>query len=183
MTTFLTFLGKIQHESVQTLLGACADLCNEGVRDVCLLLSSPGGSVDKTIAAYNVLRGMPFELTTHNIGRVESMANVLFLAGQRRYAAPSSTFLFHGVGFQVGARTRFDLESLRDRSNSVERDQRKIAAILADRTELQADEIDELFSQTVTKDADYAVAKGIAHEVRTLEVPSGARMRQLHVKD
>lgn len=75
---------------------------------VYLLLSTPGGSVMHGMNLYNVLRGMPFELITHNVGNVDSIGNAVFLAGAKRYAAPHSTFMFHGVGFDLPAQTRLE---------------------------------------------------------------------------
>ena len=63
------------------------------------MLSTPGGSVMNGLNLYNVLRGLPITLTTHNVGNVDSIGNAIFLAGQIRYACPHSTFMFHGVAF------------------------------------------------------------------------------------
>jgi hypothetical protein len=51
------------------------------------------------MTVYNVLRGLPCDLTIHNIGNVDSIGNAIFLAGKHRYACKNSTFMFHGVGF------------------------------------------------------------------------------------
>jgi ATP-dependent protease ClpP protease subunit len=34
---------------------------------------------------------MPFRLVTHNMGKVDSIGNAVFLAGEQRYACPQST--------------------------------------------------------------------------------------------
>lgn len=167
---------------MDTLIGACADLANQGAETVHLMLSTPGGSVDSAIAAYNLIRGMPFRLVTHNVGSVDSMGNVLFLAGEERFACPDSTFMFHGVGFNVTAKTRFELRTLREKMDSVEGDQRKIAAIVAARTRLKPDEIDGLFLEAVTRGPDYALAHGIVHAVRDVSIPQGVRIRHLELK-
>ena len=62
------------------------------VQRVYLLLSTPGGSVMNGMNLYNVLKGMPFELITHNVGNVDSIGNVIFLAGEKRYATANATF-------------------------------------------------------------------------------------------
>lgn len=36
---------------------------------------------------YNALRAFPVKLTTFNVGAVNSLGNVIFLPGERRYAA------------------------------------------------------------------------------------------------
>ena len=180
-TTYLSFCGRISQGSMDTLVGTCADLANQGVETVYLMLSSPGGAVDSAIAAYNLLRGMPFRLITHNVGSVDSMGNVLFLAGEERFACPDSSFMFHGVGFNVSLKMRFELRTLREKMDSVEGDQRKIAAIIAERTQLTPAEIDELFLEAVTRAPDYALEHGIVHEVRELNIPAGNTIRHLEL--
>ncbi len=129
------------------------------------------------------MRGMPIRLTTHNIGTVESIANVLFLAGERRYACEDSSFMFHGVGFNVGARARFEMKHLRERIDSVESDQRKIARILTDRTRLDPQIVDGLFDEAVNRDPQYALDHGIIDGIEPVQVPAGSPMRQLRLKD
>ena len=46
--------------------------------------------------------------------------------------------------------------------------------IIAQHTKLLAAEIAELFKEAHTKDASFAVDKGIVHEIRELKIPSGA---------
>ncbi len=41
--------------------------------------------------------GVPYKLITHNVGNVDSIGNVIFLAAEERYACSTSTFMFHGV--------------------------------------------------------------------------------------
>ena len=157
-------------------------MANEGVHRVHLMLSSPGGSVDAAITAYNVLRGMPFHLVTHNVGRVESMGNVLFLAGADRYACANATFMFHGVGFHVASQTRFEMRSLQSKMDSVEDDQRKIAAVLTDRTRLSEAEIADSFTSVSRRDASWALDRGVIDQVREVEIPAGARVRRVVFK-
>ena len=64
---------------------------------------------------YNVLRALPTKLITHNVGNVDSIGNAIFLAGVERYACPHSTFMFHGVGFDAPANSRFEEKNLRER--------------------------------------------------------------------
>lgn len=178
-TVYVSFLGRITAQSTGGLLRECAELANDGVDTVYLALSSPGGMVEPAIAAHNLLRGYPFRLVTHNVGSVDSMGNVLFLAGDERYACANASFMFHGVGFSMSRGTRFELKQLREKMDSVETDQRKVAAILAERTRIPKEEIDALFREAVRRDPDYALEAGIIDEVREFEVPRGARIVQL----
>jgi ATP-dependent protease ClpP protease subunit len=78
-----------------------ANCANALVKQVYLLLSTPGGNTREGLNLYNTFKGMPFELTTHNVGNVDSIGNAVFLAGSKRYATSSATFMFHGVGFDL----------------------------------------------------------------------------------
>ena len=163
------------------MLHHCAALSNDGVEEVHLLLSSRGGKVTNGIHVYNMLRAMPFRLVTYNVGCINSIANVVFLAGDKRYAVPHSTFMFHGVGFEV-KQTRFEEKNLREKLASLLADQQKIGAIFAERTKLGGEEIKQLFLEAVTHDPEYARDKGFIHEIREAEIPAGTPVHQLVIK-
>ncbi len=127
----------------------------------------------------NVIRAMPFNLTTHNVGNVDSIGNVIFLAGQKRYASPHSTFMFHGVGFDSQATERFEEKVLRERLDSVQADQRRIGSIIVERTRLQQSAVKKLFLEAQTKDAAYAISCGIVDEIRDVKIPPGSPILSL----
>ena len=132
--------------------------------------------------AYNVMRAMPFKLTTYNVGNVNSIGNVLFLAGEERYACAVSSFMFHGVGIEVTAGTKFEEKMLRERLDSIMNDQQRIGEIIRSRTSIDAREVKRLFLQAATKDTTYALQKGIIHAVREFKVPTGSQLFQLVFK-
>ena len=179
-TQYISFSAQVNPKTTMSLLALCAKLANEGAKRIYLILSTPGGQVMSGITAYNVLRSMPFHLTTHNAGAVDSIGNVIFLAGEERYACRNSSFKFHGVGFDIVNQViRFDRKTLIERLDSVEADERKIGSIISERTKLSDGEVSELFLQAQTRDPDFACSKGIIHEVRDVEIPSGAQIHQL----
>lgn len=179
-TVYVSFSAEIIPATTEVLLRTCADLANKGTKTVHLLLSTPGGSVMHGLTIYNVLRGMPFKLITHNVGAVNSIGNVIFLSGQERYACPNSTFMFHGVGFDVPQGVRMEEKVLRERLDSITSDQARIGAVIEERTAFpDAAEIERLFLEAVTKDAGYAKARGIVHDIREVQVPPGVPVLQL----
>ena len=123
---------------------------------------------------YNVLRGMPFELITHNVGNVDSIGNAIFLAGSKRYACPHSTFMFHGVGFNGNAGERLEQKNLQEKLQNLLADQKRIGSIIQERTCIPEAEVEDLFREARTKDAAYALGNGIVHEVRDVAIPPGA---------
>jgi len=90
---FISFSAEVNQNTAENLMGIFAQRLNQGIKDSYLLLSSPGGSVMNGITIYNFLKSLPINLTTHNIGIVDSIANVIFLAGKTRYAVKNSSFL------------------------------------------------------------------------------------------
>lgn len=179
-TVFISFSAEINPTTTEILLRTCADLANKRAKTVYLLLSTPGGSVMNGITIYNVLRSMPFKLVTHNVGSVNSIGNVIFLAGEERYSCARATFMFHGVGFDITQPTRFEEKLLRERLDSIQADQARIAAIIADRARF-ADraEIEALFREAVTKDPAYAKDRSIIHDIREVQIPEGTPVLQL----
>lgn len=181
-TVYISFSAEISQASTEGLLGVCGQLVEKRVANVHLMMSTPGGSVMNGLNLYNVLKAMPFKLITHNVGNVDSIGNVVFLAGEERYTSPHATFMFHGVGFDINGQARFDEKMLRERLDSVNADQTRISKILCERTSLTTDEASKLFLEAVTKDPEYARSKGIVHDIREVKVPDGATFLQLVFK-
>lgn len=178
-TVYVSFSAEIIPKTTEPLLGLFAGLVNDGVKNVYLLLSTPGGHVMSGLNLYNVLRGLPIHLTTHNVGNVDSIGNVVFLAGEERYSCPNATFMFHGVGFDVKQPERFEEKSLRERLSSIEADQERIGSIIVERTTVERNEVRQLFLEAVTRDPGFALERGFIHEVRDLCIPDGATVKQL----
>jgi ATP-dependent Clp protease protease subunit len=176
---YLSFSAEVSQKTTEALLGVCAQYSNKGIDKLYLLLSSPGGNVMNGLTIYNLLRGLPYEIVTHNVGQVNSIANVVFLAGDERYASPDSTFMFHGVGFNVPGNTRFEEKKLRERLQSVQSDQDRIASIIINRSDISEEEADTLFLEAQTKDPKFALDRRLIHDIREVEIPRGAPFNQL----
>ena len=126
---YVSFSAEINPSTCESLIAAMANCSNLQVQQVYLLLSTPGGSTRDGLNLYNVLKGMPFELITHNVGNVDSIGNAVFLAGNKRYATPHSTFMFHGVGYTI-QNQRLEQKDLEEKLNGVLSDQQRIGNIL-----------------------------------------------------
>jgi len=174
---YLSFSAAIDQGTSETLMGVVTQKYNEGVRDFYILLSSQGGSVTNGINVYNFLRALPIKLTMHNIGIVDSIANVIFLAGQTRYAVKNSSFLFHGVGFDI-VQARFEEKQIKEKLEIIERDQKLIADIIADRTKLTVPEAEQMFLEAKTMTPEEARVQQIVSEVREAKIPDGAPVFQ-----
>jgi ATP-dependent protease ClpP protease subunit len=172
-TYYVSFSAEINPFTTESLLSVMANLVNQKAKTVHLLMSTPGGMVMNGLNLYNMLVGMPFELITHNVGNVDSIGNAIFLAGSKRYATPHSTFMFHGVGFDVGPKERLEEKNLRERLDSLLSDQNRIGSIITQRTKIGKEEVDKLFREAQTKDATFAVSSGIIHDIKDVHIPPG----------
>ena len=180
---YVSFIAEINATTSEGLLNACTTLSNKGTKTIYLLLDTPGGQVDNGIAVYNVLRALPAKLITHNVGSVNSIGNVVFLAGEERYANPGATFMFHGVGAIAKKDMRLEERNLIEQLDNVRAGQKKIGRIIEERGSFSdGKEIEDLFLQAATKDAQYAKDRGIIHEIREAKVPSGVPILQLVFK-
>jgi len=104
------------------------------------------------ITVYNFLKSLPINLTTHNIGIVDSIANVIFLAGKTRYAVKNSSFLFHRVGFDIN-QARFEEKNIKEKLRMIQRDQKLIADIITEQSQYTKKEIEKMFLEADTRTA------------------------------
>lgn len=179
---YVCFSAEVNPSTTEALLATAAQCVEQGAKEIYLILSTPGGQVMNGMHVYNVLRGLPVKVTTHNSGNVDSIGNAIFLAGDKRYACPHSTFMFHGVGFNMPSGGRLEEKLLRERLQGIQADQKRIGSIIEEHTDLAAEDVESLFLEATTKDAAYAASTGIVHEVRDLNVPDGAPVVSLVFK-
>ena len=144
--------------------------------DVTLYINSPGGNVVAGIHAYNMISAMPLNLTTHNVGNVDSIANVIFLAGAKRAASPYSTFMFHSVGFDQSGPIRLEERNLRQFLDSVVADNKRMGGIIASRTDLTERSAGALFREQKTRESAWALKNGFVHDVRDPSIAPGTNV-------
>lgn len=177
---YVAFEMKVDWSTVIDLQTAVSDLLAKGVKEVHVLISSTGGDVGAAVAGYNVLRALPVDLSTYNLGDVDSAASILFMAGARRRCAPSSRFLFHEVraGIREADLTRADLQ---DRVASVQSDIDRIKGIYMENTRIDAATAETFMSQQNWVDPATALRYGVVQSIEPLHVPRAASFTVLPV--
>jgi len=178
---FISFLADVNTMTASALMGTIGQHLNNNpgaFQELHLMLSTMGGQVGPGISLYNMLMGLPVKVITHNTGTVNSIGNVIFLAGKERYAAKSSSFMFHGVGFDI-QNQRLEEKVLIERLDSLRNDQGLIADIIVQRTKIRTKEVKELFLQAGFIGADEAKARGIVDDIRQVKIPKGSTFLQL----
>jgi ATP-dependent protease ClpP protease subunit len=175
---YISFVRPINWDTVNPLLDTCSQAINNGARELYLLLSSPGGDVDPGVAVYNQLRGLPADIITHNTGCIDSIANVIFLAGSKRLACPISTFLFHGIYWDFSDAVELWRPQLMEITTSLQAAENKMRDIIVHRSNLSKEDVDAFFAEGATKDAAFALSKGIISAIDDVNIPQGAHIVQ-----
>lgn len=171
---FINFQSGISGLSVSRIIDTIQKKLDQGVERFVILISSPGGEVASGIAAYNFLRGIPAEVVTHNYGVIDSMAVVLFSAGQERYCVPHARFLLHGIGFTLPQNVRFEEKQLDERMKGLKIDRQNIARIVAERCDRNAGDVETDMLEVKTLSSTEAVEYGLVHAIKTELMPEGA---------
>lgn len=178
---YINFCVKVGEKASQLLMACLADQINKGEKEIYLLISSPGGVVSEGVFLHNYIKSLPAKVITHNIGIVDSVANVVFLAGTERYAVTHSSFLFHGVGLQTDRPMRFDEKELREKIEVIGRDQKLISDIIVKNSKLSFAKVQKLFLETQTLTPKQAKAFGLVHEIKEVQIPTDARIASVVV--
>lgn len=178
---YLSFAAKVTDQTASSLMHTLAAAIQQGVQELNLLLATPGGSVMHGMALYNYLTALPVALTTFNIGNVDSIGAIVFLAGTHRFACPHSTFTLHPVATGFPAGHNFEQPDVSAIAQTLEADQARIAAIYALRAGLSNGKASGLFNQQKTYSAAEAKAFGFVHKVKPLVIERGALVVHLNV--
>jgi ATP-dependent Clp protease protease subunit len=92
---YFTLSGDVNSDMVHRVFEAVASMTESGISTAHILLQSNGGYVSDGLCLYNFLSHAPIKFVMYNGGAVASIAVILFLAGQRRYASETARFMVH----------------------------------------------------------------------------------------
>ena len=174
----VNYFDNITDQSVQHVMRVLTNIVSQvkGLKEICFMFSSNGGSVSAGITLYYFLKALPLKITMHNIGHIDSIATVVFLSGEKRIAAKGSRFIFHGVKSFSGGPTSRSLSELKEIKDGLEKDQNRISKIYAEETDLDAKEVQEMFNVGESKEPHFAKSKGIISDVLDPSIPPGCQI-------
>jgi ATP-dependent protease ClpP protease subunit len=168
------FIGPINHNSACTVRNLCLQALQSGASEIELHLSTEGGNMTAGFALYYFLKSLPLPLTTHNIGSIESIGVVIFLAGQKRYACPGTRFLVHPLNWGFGNLVAADHARVSEWRECLDFDAERYASIFEETTSggmTPAEIRSHLFGNARIFDAEQALAAGIIHEAIQARLP------------
>lgn len=174
-TIYINFFDGIDPTKVNKFIQFTTDVIRQhDPQELYFFIASNGGDVDSGFVLYNFLISLQSKITItmHNTGTIDSIANVIFAAGQKRYAAPNASFLFHGVSMNMqGGVSRTILKESLSRLEGMEN---RIAHTVSKHSKLTEVELTALFQQGEGKDVNFALVKEIIQEIKVPSVPHGS---------
>jgi len=163
----IRFFAPVIDATVNALMSAVDQKMKQGMQDFIILISSPGGSVDYGLSAYNYLKGLPASITTHNFGSVDSIGIVLYCAGSRRLSVPQARFLFHGISAQFRGEQNVEEKLLEERLKGLRIDMENIAKVIAANTGKSTQDITDAMIERTTLNPEEAQSWGLVHEIKS----------------
>ena len=128
------------------------------------ILSSSGGDIDSAIRLYDYLKALPFEVETIDFRQIDSAANVIFLAGTKRFAVKDCRFFLHEGIFNIGnpaAALHIHEETL----NLLREINRRHVEILVRELSKRPQEIKKILREGKVFNAKSAKDFGLVHEI------------------
>jgi len=174
--TVIKFFAPVIDVTINALMDAVDGKMKDGRDEFILLISSPGGSVFHGLSAYNYLKGLPANVTTHNFGSVDSIGVVLFCGGSKRLSVPQARFLLHGVSASFSQNSRFEEKQLEERLKGLRIDIENIAKVVAANTGKSIDEVTDAMLDRTTLNPDEAKAWGLVHDIKPDLFPAGSEV-------
>ena len=126
-----------------------------------LWITSGGGDINLAWCFYGFIRCISPELMTVAVGNVESAAVTVFLAGNKRYALPTASFLLHdvqSVSDENGYGATTDARICED-------EQRRYIDLLTSELTIPREEVVAISSATTLLSAQEAKEIGLVHEI------------------
>jgi ATP-dependent Clp protease protease subunit len=181
--TVIKFFAPVIDITINALMNAIDQKMKQGQRNFILLISSPGGSVFHGLSAYNYLKGIPAEITTHNFGSVDSIGVVLYCGGKKRLSVPQARFLLHGVNFNFPQGASLEEKQLEEKLKGLKIDIENIAKVIAANTGKESGEVMKAMLDRTTLNPQEALAWGLVHEIKVELFPSGAEVIPIQAQE
>ena len=181
--TVIKFFAPVIDTTINALMNAIDQKMKAGQKSFILLISSPGGNVFHGLSAYNYLKGIPADITTHNFGSVDSIGIVLYCGGKQRLSVPTARFLLHGVSAQFPQQASLEEKQLEERLKGLRIDLQNIAKVVAANTGKSQDEVVHAMLDRTTLNPEEARAWGLVHEIKTELFPHGAEVISIQYQE
>ena len=177
LTHVINFAGPLNQETCDGLRNICLQAMHQNAAEIRINLACDGGSSFHGFALYGFLRSLPVPLVTHNIGNIEAMGLIVYLAGERRLVSPHGRFLIHPLHLEGVPAESLDLSRLREHHASMDDDLERFAKIFDQQTQGGRECLDvrhHLAGQEKRLSGPSAVTFGVAHTIEEAKLPRDA---------
>lgn len=171
----VNFTAPINSATCGQLIAKCSQAVQEGASRLVIKIATMGGECSYGFSMYNFLMALPIPVHTHNLGTVESMGNIIFLAGERRTACRHSKFLFHPFHWTLHGSV--DHARMSEYAMSLDEDLVLYARIVEERTQGAREPLDipdYLKASPRILEPEAALATGMIHAIDECGVPRDA---------
>lgn len=179
-TSYIQFYCKVNYNSISYLISLVNQELKKGSKRFVILMSSPGGDVDAGISGYNYLKGIPAEVTTWNFGSIDSIALILFCAGEKRFAVPNARFSLHDISLDINKPTSFDIDKLDEYKKRIDIQRRTIAEIISKNSIKKISDIENAILETSVLDSEKAKEWGIINEIKERLFEAGVSIVEIN---
>ncbi|MFW5365792.1 ATP-dependent Clp protease proteolytic subunit [Escherichia coli] len=168
----ITFTAAVNQSTVNALISNCLSAINQGATELKIYISSQGGDLVAGFTAYHFLKALPIPVKTHNLSNVESVANIIFLAGSERKANPGSRFLLHPFHWGLMGPS-VDHSRVSEWSACLDNDLERFVDIMESQIECSKNrnEWKEVISAATIANASMSLDWGMVHEISTATYP------------
>lgn len=175
---YINFSVPINTVTASRFRHAALSAVGQGATSIEVHFNSPGGFNVDGFGLYGFIRSLPIPIQMHNIGTVESMGVLIYLASNARSVSPFARFVLHATHWNFGPGD-FHLPKLREIADSLEDDGRRYAQLFGERTQgserpLNIKALMRSGHRVIS--ASEAVRMGIAHRVSDAAIPPGICM-------
>lgn len=164
----IKFFSPVNMESASALMQVIDQAIKEGISQITLLLSTPGGDVAAGISLYNYLKGIPIEkIITHNFGSVDSIGVVVFCAGSERFSSPQARFIIHGIQINFNQPTSLEESQLAEKLDGMKMDIENISKIIAKNTNKDSKDVETAMQNKIVLNPEAAKEWGLIGKIQT----------------
>jgi ATP-dependent Clp protease protease subunit len=162
----INFLVEVNPINVNQLIQLVNMQLRNNVKKITLVISSSGGDAAAGFTAYNYLKGIPAEVTTYNIGNVDSAAAIMFCAGKNRYALKDTRFLLHGTSFVLPGGATVNAEGLETQLELLKSMNHLVSHVISSATNKKEPEVDAMIHGQVILTPEQAKQWGLIQDVK-----------------
>jgi len=173
-TKYIVFTADIQTIQASKLREIITQAVNNKYDELYFLISSGGGNVFEGLSLAAYIKALPMKTIMHNIGQIDSVANVVFTAGREKLCSKNASFMFHGVSMNLekSAYLEQQLKEFYDGSKRLKDD---IAKGISKYAGLPLSDIQSLMIDGgVILSAEEAKTKGFITDIVEPNIPSNA---------